>query len=174
MSERDSPFVDCDESSRVPAGRRTNMDKAKDAVDYILADHEELRRAFQRLTEAKESDREEIVQNVGLLIRAHSHAEEQHVYPALEVADEDERAEVEHGAEEHHEAEAILEQLESCPTDSSEFEVLRDQLVESVMHHMQEEEETTLPALRQSIDGETLVEMGRAFEEQRLAELSAG
>lgn len=150
------------------------MEKAKDAVDYILDDHEILRRAFQRLSEAKESDRQDIVKNVGMLIRAHSHAEEQHVYPALEVADEEERAEVEHGAEEHHEAEAILEQLESCPPDSNQFESLRDQLIEAVSHHMEEEEQTTLPALRQTIDDETLVEMGRAFEEQRLAELSAG
>lgn len=150
------------------------MEKAKDAVDYILADHETLRRAFQRLAEAQESERQDIVKNVGMLIRAHSHAEEQHVYPALEVADEEERAEVEHGAEEHHEAEAILEQLESCPTDSNQFESLRDQLIEAVSHHMEEEEQTTLPALRQTIDDETLIEMGRSFEEQRLAELSAG
>lgn len=150
------------------------MDENKDAVDYILADHEVLRDAFEELKRADESKRSDALQKAAMLLRAHSHAEEQHVYPALEVADEEERQEVQHGAEEHHEAEAQLEQLEACPVDSNEFISLRDEFIESVLHHMQEEEETTLPALRQAIAHDTLVEMGQSFEEQRLAEISAG
>lgn len=144
-----------------------------DAVDYIIADHEVLRDALEELRTAKMDNRSESLARIGLLLRAHSHAEEQHVYPALEVVDEEEKQEAQHGAEEHHEAEALLIQLEGCPPDSSEFESLRDKFIESVTHHMQEEEEQTLPALRQTIDNETLIEMGKAFEEQRLAEISS-
>lgn len=143
-----------------------------DAVDYILADHEVLRRSLDVLANAEAEERSDAVKEFGRLLRAHSHAEEQHVYPALEVVDEEEKQEAQHGAEEHHEAEALLVQLERCPADSSAFEPLRDQFIESVTHHMQEEEEQTLPALRQTIDAETLVEMGRAFEAQRLAEIA--
>lgn len=145
----------------------------QDAVDYIIADHVVLREALETLRTAEIDNRAEALSTMGRLLRAHSHAEEQHVYPALEVVDEEEKQEAQHGAEEHHEAEALLIQLEGCPPDSSEFEGLRDQFVESVSHHMQEEEEQTLPALRQTIDRDTLIEMGRAFEEQRLAEISA-
>lgn len=145
-----------------------------DAVDYILADHEVLRDAMSALQEAAEEKRADAVTKFAMLLRAHSHAEEQHVYPALEVVDEEEKQEALHGAEEHHEAEALLVQLERCPTDSQEFASIRDQLIESVTHHMQEEEEQTLPALRATIDSETLVTMGEEFEQQRMAELSAG
>lgn len=144
----------------------------KDAVDYILADHEILRASLSSFQSAEGEERSRSLQELGTLLRAHSHAEEQHVYPALEVVDEEEKQEAQHGAEEHHEAEALLVQLEGCPVDSSEFESLRDQFIESVTHHMQEEEEQTLPALRQTIDNETLIDMGRAFEDQRLAEIS--
>lgn len=147
---------------------------SRDAVDFILSDHEVLREAMSALEGANEGSRADAVTRFALLLRAHSHAEEQHVYPALEVVDEEEKQEAQHGAEEHHEAEALLIQLEGCPPDSQEFEGIRDQLLESVTHHMQEEEEQTLPALRATIDADTLIEMGRAFEEQRMAELSAG
>lgn len=145
-----------------------------DAVDYILADHQVLREALDALLTAQTEERNDAVNRFAMLLRAHSHAEEQHVYPALEVVDEEEKQEAQHGAEEHHEAETLLIQLEGCPRDSSEFEGIRDRLIESVTHHMQEEEEQTLPALRATLDPETLIDMGRAFEEQRLAEMSAG
>ena len=149
-------------------------DGNQDAVDFILKDHEVLRDAMDTLKSAEQEKRSDAVTRFAMLLRAHSHAEEQHVYPALEVVDEEEKQEAQHGAEEHHEAEALLVQLEGCPPDSQEFEGIRDQLLESVTHHMQEEEEQTLPALRATIDAETLIDMGRAFEEQRMAEISAG
>lgn len=149
-------------------------DGNQDAVDFILKDHEVLREAMDTLKSAEGEKRSDAVTRFAMLLRAHSHAEEQHVYPALEVVDEEEKQEAEHGAEEHHEAEALLVQLEGCPPDSQEFDGIRDQLLKSVTHHMQEEEEQTLPALRATIDADTLIDMGRAFEEQRMAEISAG
>lgn len=145
---------------------------AKDAVDYIIEDHMVMREVLEQLRGASQEERAALVQQAGAMLRAHSHAEEQHVYPALEVVGEEESEEAEHGAEEHHEAEALLNQLETCPVDSSEFEGLADQFVESVLHHMDEEESETLPSLRQSVDAKTLEQMGKAFEKQRKRELS--
>ena len=145
---------------------------AKDAVDYIIDDHVLMREALEELRTANEQSRATLVQKIGAMLRAHSHAEEQHVYPALEVVGEEEGEEAQHGSEEHHEAEALLTQLEACPVDSNEFEGLASQFVESVLHHMDEEESETLPSLRQSVDEKTLREMGKAFEEQRKAELT--
>lgn len=145
---------------------------AKDAVDYIIDDHVLMREALEALRSADEESRATWVQQVGAMLRAHSHAEEQHVYPALEVVGAEEGEEAQHGSEEHHEAEALLGRLEACPVDSSEFTAIADEFVESVLHHMDEEESQTLPSLRQSVDAQTLREMGKAFEEQRKSELS--
>lgn len=145
---------------------------AKDAVDYILEDHVLMREALEQLRTADGESRATLVQQVGAMLRAHSHAEEQHVYPALEVVGPEEGEEAQHGSEEHHEAEALLGRLEACPIDSADFPDLADQFIESVLHHMDEEESQTLPSLRQSVDPGTLQEMGAAFEEQRKSELS--
>jgi hemerythrin-like domain-containing protein len=145
---------------------------AKDAVDFITEDHVLMREVLEQLRTADESSRQELVEKTGAMLRAHSHAEEQHVYPALEVVGQEEGEEVHHSAEEHHEAEALLSQLEACPIDSSEFPRLAQEFVESVLHHMDEEETSVLPSLRQTVDEKTLQEMGEAFEEQRKAEMS--
>jgi hemerythrin superfamily protein len=143
----------------------------KDAVDFIIEDHQVMRAAFDELNQATVDARPQLLKNVAAMLRAHSHAEERHVYPALLVADEDEKEDVHHGAEEHHEAEALLNQLEACPVDSGEFETLLDEFTEAVLHHMDEEESEILPGLRRTVDEKTLVDLGLAFEEQRLAEL---
>lgn len=145
---------------------------AKDAVDYITEDHVLMREVLEQLRGAGEESRASIVEQAGAMLRAHSHAEEQHVYPALEVVGTEEGEEAQHGSEEHHEAEALLGRLEACPVDSAEFPELADQFIEAVTHHMDEEESQMLPSLRQTVDAESLREMGEAFEAQRKAELS--
>lgn len=145
---------------------------AKDAVDYIIEDHVLMREALEQLRGADVASRAALVHQVGAMLRAHSHAEEQHVYPALEVVGSDEGEAAQHGSEEHHEAEALLGQLEACPVDSADFKTIADEFIEAVLHHMDEEESETLPSLRQTVDVRTLQEMGRSFEEQRKSELS--
>lgn len=144
---------------------------AKDAVDYITEDHVLMRQALEELRGADQESRGATVKRVGAMLRAHSHAEELHVYPALEVVGSEEGEEAQHGSEEHHEAEALLNQLEACPVDSGEFSRLAEEFIESVLHHMDEEETEVLPSLRQSVDAKSLQEMGSAFEEQRKSEL---
>jgi hemerythrin superfamily protein len=145
---------------------------AKDAVDFITEDHVLMRAVLEELRTAEDGSRAELVHRAGAMLRAHSHAEERHVYPALEVVGGEEEEEAQHGSEEHHEAEALLDQLEACPVDSAEFPTIAGEFIESVLHHMDEEESEVLPSLRQTVDAQSLQEMGRAFEEQRKAELA--
>jgi hemerythrin superfamily protein len=141
-----------------------------DAVTLIKNDHRLFEKLFDRLKSGR-GDRQALLIEVAARLAAHSHAEEMKVYPALAEMKPGERREVEHGAEEHHEAEQMLHRLMAMEPDDPEFESGLARFVEAVQHHVQEEETELLPALRQAVDAAKLEELGQAFEEIRHREL---
>jgi hemerythrin superfamily protein len=140
---------------------------ATDAVTLIENDHRVLEGLFQQL-QADEGDRTALVEEVAARLNAHSRAEEQKVYPAIEKADPDEEEEVEHAYEEHREAEHLLEEVRNL-VETPNFAAALTQFVEAVRHHVEEEESEVLPALREAVDKETLARLGAEFEEVRVA-----
>jgi hemerythrin superfamily protein len=141
-----------------------------DAVTLIKNDHRLMERLFEQL-KAGAGDRQALLVEVAARLAAHSHAEEMKVYPALAQAQPEEHGEVEHGAEEHHEAEQMLHLVMAMEPDAPEFESGLAQFVDAVLHHVQEEESELLPALEQAVDAAKLEELGQAFEEVRIKEL---
>lgn len=143
----------------------------QDAVSAIMADHRRMERVFEKLRRG-EGDRRSLLDECAARLTAHSHAEEQRVYPTLAKADPAERGDVEHGTDEHHEAEQMLEGLLAMRPDAKEFDAALAEFIETVRHHVEEEETKILPALREAVDAETLNELGAIFEEIRLRELA--
>lgn len=133
-----------------------------DVVELIMNDHREVERLFS-LIKDDPSQRGMLVPVVTSLLVAHSRAEESEVYPvARDEAGETE--EVAHSQEEHEEAERLLEQLAAITDSNSQrFEDVFAQVVESVTHHVKEEEETVLPGMRQRLDEQRRRELGAAF-----------
>lgn len=142
-----------------------------DAVTLIKNDHRLLEKLFDQLTSGR-GDRRALLVEVAARLAAHSHAEEMRVYPALAQARPQEHGEVEHGSEEHHEAEQMLHKLMAMQPDDPEFGQALTEFVEAVRHHVQEEETELLPALEQAVDRATLAELGREFAEIRAKELA--
>jgi hypothetical protein len=96
----------------------------------------------------------------------YSRAEEAEVYPA--ARDEAGKAEdVAHSQEEHAEAEAILERLRSLDHRSDEFDSTLEELIDGVTHHVEEEESSVLPGMRERLSPERLEELGDAFVSAR-------
>jgi hemerythrin-like domain-containing protein len=143
---------------------------AMDAVTLIKNDHRLLERLFDQLKSGG-SDRQALLVEVAARLAAHSHAEEMRVYPALAQADPGWHGEVEHGAEEHHEAAQMLHRLMAMEPDDPRFGSGLAQLVDGVLHHVREEESELLPALQQAVDAARLDELGQAFTEMRDREL---
>jgi hypothetical protein len=106
------------------------------------------------------------------VLTAHSRAEEAEVYPAIAKTADPEQ--VHHAREEHAEADEILTKLKTSDPDSTEFDELLAKLVEGVQHHIEEEETTTLPALRSGADPRRLDQLAEAFLARRGAELATG
>jgi hemerythrin superfamily protein len=143
---------------------------ASDAVTLIMNDHRLMEQLFDRL-KSGDGDRRTLLAETAARLAAHSHAEEQKVYPALANADPGEFGEVQHAVEEHHDADVMLHRLQSMEPDDPAFTMVLEKFVGAVLHHVEQEERELLPALQEAVDRETLEELGAAFEEVRAHEL---
>ena len=139
-----------------------------DVVELILADHTELKSVFEKLKTGDVGARGLLVPLAASMLIAHSRAEESEVYPV--VRDEAGDAEdVEHSQEEHAGAELLLEELYDLDPASVKFPSALKELVEAVHHHMEEEEEKVLPAMRTGLSDTRRAEVGEAFLAARRA-----
>lgn len=135
-----------------------------DVVDLILKDHRELERLFDTLLNEPDK-RANLVPVMSTLLFAHSRAEESEVYPAARAAGGQE--DVEHSQKEHLEADQLAEKVAATDPDSDEFADVLRELVDAVKHHLEEEEETVLPGMRERIDEAKREQLGKAFLAQR-------
>ena len=131
-----------------------------DVVDLIISDHRELQRMFEVLRNEPDK-RAAMAPMMSTLLFAHSRAEESEVYPRARAAGGDE--DVEHSQKEHLVADQLAESLTRLDPGSQEFSDVLDELVDAVTHHLEEEEETLLPHLRERMDADTLDDLGERF-----------
>ena len=131
-----------------------------DVVDLILKDHRELERLFDTLLNEPDK-RATLVPVMTTLLFAHSRAEESEVYPAARAAGGEE--DVEHSQKEHLQADQLAEKVAATDPDSDEFADVLRELVDAVKHHVEEEEETVLPGMRDRIDEAKRNQLGEAF-----------
>lgn len=135
-----------------------------DVVDLILKDHRELEKLFDTLLQEPDK-RANLVPVMSTLLTAHSRAEESEVYPAARAAGVDE--DVEHSQKEHLEADQLAKKVAETDPASDDFPAALKELVESVTHHLEEEEETVLPGMRERITKAQLKQLGEAFLAER-------
>jgi hemerythrin superfamily protein len=144
---------------------------ASDAVTLIMNDHRMIEQLLDRLRSG-EGDRQRLLDECAARLTAHSHAEEQEVYPALAQLGGILAAEADHGADEHHEAERLLHDLQRISPEGPEFDDRLEDFIATFSQHIDDEETDILPALADALGPEGLTEMGAAFEEVRIAELA--
>jgi hemerythrin superfamily protein len=144
---------------------------ANDVVDLITQDHREVERLFEELKTAPRK-RPLLVPVLATILTAHSRAEEAEIYPvAKDEAGETE--EVSHSQEEHAQAEQILARLAEADHESETFDEVLKELVDAVTHHVQEEESTVLPGMRERLGADRLTELGQVFAKSRAHYLGA-
>jgi hypothetical protein len=142
----------------------------EDVISLITADHREVELLFEQLSKMPEN-RPALRAELAAKFIAHARAEEAKVYPELAKAKPRQKEEVHDAVEEHHEAEEILIQLLHVDPNGPEFDTLLHEMAEAVAHHVQEEENEVLPAMREALPSERLVELGRLFSERKAEEL---
>jgi hemerythrin superfamily protein len=137
-------------------------------VDLIMNDHRELERIFDQLMNQPDK-RAGLVPVMITLLTAHSRAEESEVYPA--AADAGGTEDVQHSQQEHLEADQLAAEVAETDVDSPDFPEALQKLIDAVKHHVEEEESTVLPGMRERLDSTRLDELGQAFLASRAEHL---
>lgn len=105
-------------------------------------------------------------------LELHTQIEENIYYPALEGIDETDEL-VSDAYQEHDEVDELLAEMSGTDINSDEFQVLLQQLKESINHHVQEEENELFPQSEEILGAETLEQMGDEMEKMKTKSSSA-
>ncbi|HZP49974.1 hemerythrin domain-containing protein [Actinocrinis sp.] len=112
--------------------------------------------------------RNEALSLLGEKLKAHEHAEEEVFWPLVRDQLPDGKNLAEHAQQQEHEAEGLLERIESLPPTSAE----RDELVKTLTSALRKHvafEDTVLAELRERLGEEAREEAGRRFKAARSA-----
>ncbi len=119
------------------------------AIQVLLKDHEEIRGYFREMEEAGERAKQtkrKLAEQVIRELKNHTQLEERIFYPAvLEKAQDELRSLVLEGIEEHRVAEFMMERVQDADPGDERFTARFTVLVESVEHHIKEEEKSLFP-----------------------------
>jgi len=138
-----------------------------DAITLLKADHkavEKLFKAFEKLGEGALVTKQKTVASVIEDLSVHAAIEEQVFYPAVRAEVEGVLDDVLESLEEHHIVKWTLSELQDMRPEDERFDAKVTVLIESVRHHVQEEEQELFPKVRQALGRKRMGEIGAAME----------
>jgi hemerythrin superfamily protein len=149
------------------------MAKESNAIELLKHDHREVESMFKQLDAEEESrGKIEIAQQICLALIVHAEIEEEIFYPAARGAlDEEDREMVSEAKVEHSSLKQLIDQIGGSGPQDQMFEARLTVLKEYVQHHVKEEENELMPAVKKTeldLDelGEELMERKQALMEQ--------
>jgi hemerythrin superfamily protein len=134
-----------------------------DAIVLLKQDHKEIRELFRRFEKAGENATQQQGQLVDKILEAltvHTYIENEVMYPRVRELLPDLGEDVLESYEEHHVADVLCSELAALSPDSERFHAKTTVLIESVTHHMDEEEQNWFPQVREGLGRKQLQELG--------------
>jgi len=149
-----------------------------DATALLQRDHEAVEQLFQKvekLTDRAHKSKEKIVLKIIRELAVHSAVEEMLFYPAVRTAGlkADTRAgeqasdTVLESLEEHHVVKWTLSELEKMKPEDERYDAKVKVLMESVRHHVKEEQDELFPKARRLLGQKVLQELGTRMEKAK-------
>jgi len=141
-----------------------------DAIMQLKADHKELRRLFRDFTRAGDravKRKADLINRILSLLTVHTFIENEVMYPQVRALLPDLEDEVLESYEEHHVADLLSMELAGMPATAEHFDAKATVLIESVSHHIEEEEKDWFPKVRAGLSRRQLQEIGGLLEEAR-------
>jgi hemerythrin superfamily protein len=148
---------------------RNREEAAVDALTLLKQDHrtvEELFKKFENAGEKAIKTKRKIVDQVVKELSIHAAIEEAILYPALRNELSEEEGVLE-ALEEHHVVKWTLEELRTMPADHERFDAKMAVLMESVRHHIREEEKELFVRARKELGAERLAQLGELLEKAK-------
>ena len=134
------------------------------ALEVLKQDHQKVKGLFKEATGSPDQNkRKELFDKIDTELEIHAHIEETVFYPALETHEELKDL-VAEALEEHQEVKILLEELEELGSESHDFGSKLQELIESVEHHVEEEEGEMFPKVREVFDESQLEQLGQELE----------
>src|SRR5689334_22722312 len=120
-----------------------------DAIVLLKEDHKEIRRLFREFQAATgKSKKNSLVQRILEALTVHTYLENECMYPEVRRLLPDLEDDVLESYEEHHVADVLCLELSTMDADDERFDAKTMVLIESVTHHMEEEEGDWFPKVR--------------------------
>jgi hemerythrin superfamily protein len=137
-----------------------------DAIVLLKQDHKEIRRLFREFEQASGPARKgKIVENILEALTVHTYIENECMYPEVRKLLPDLEDHVLESYEEHHVADVLCMELATLSPDDERFEAKTTVLIESVTHHVEEEETDWFPKVRAGLGRKQLQELGERMLE---------
>jgi hemerythrin superfamily protein len=139
-----------------------------DAITLLKQDHKTVEKLFKQFEKAKQpAEQRKIAGQVMKELSVHAAIEEMVFYPAVRDRVPDTEDTVLESLEEHHVVKWLLSELEDMKPDHERFKAKMTVLIESVRHHVEEEESDLFPDVRKAFGRKELGELGDAMEKAK-------
>jgi hemerythrin superfamily protein len=134
------------------------------ALELLKEDHKNVKALFEQTQRAEgQSEKQQLFDQIETELEIHAHIEETVFYPALDQHEELKDM-VAEALEEHEEVKTLLEEIEELGSESNEFDSKLALLIESVEHHVEEEEGEMFPKVREILNETMLEQLGKELE----------
>jgi hemerythrin superfamily protein len=136
------------------------------ALTVLKQDHgnvEALCKEFEALDTGDAAGKRRVVDHLIEQLSVHAAIEEQVFYPAVRAADAEANGVVLEALEEHHVVKWTLRELETMPPTDERFDAKVRVLIESVRHHVEEEENELFEDVRRAIPTQDLETLGESL-----------
>lgn len=138
-----------------------------DCFTLLERDHEEVAKLLQQCqSEGDKKSAKETFRKVAREIAVHAKLEETLVYPRLKEFDELSE-QIDESYEEHGDIEDLLEEMAELSPSDEEWTSNLVELIDSVEHHVQEEEQEVFPVARKLIGEDQATELANTLSQEK-------
>ena len=134
-----------------------------DAITLLKQDHKTVNALFKRyekLGDRAIATKRNLAEQILKELSVHAAIEELVFYPAVKGISDDLRDHVLESLEEHHVVKWLLTEIDGMSPEHERFDAKVTVLIESVRHHVKEEEQEFFPKVREALGRKTLAELG--------------
>ena len=138
-----------------------------DAITLLKDDHKTVERLFKRFEKAGDKahvEKRKIVDEIIEELSVHAAVEEQLFYPVTRATVPQTEDLALESLEEHHIVKWVLDELDGMDPEDERFTPKVTVLIESVRHHVEEEEGEYFPTVRDELGRTALNDLGEAIE----------
>jgi hemerythrin-like domain-containing protein len=141
-----------------------------DAIVILKADHKELRKLFSQFQKAGDNAlraKQDLADRILEALTVHTYIENEAMYPATRKLLPDLEHDILESYEEHHVADVLCMELAAMKSSDERFTAKMTVLIESVSHHIDEEEQDWFPQVRAGLGRKKLSEIGERMLEMK-------